>query len=113
MCLEPTAADLDALYRPSDEVIEGLHLYSHTQPQPHLPPPPHTHTHPYPRPHPHLFPRPLQIYTTINNGVYVAGFSTSQAAYDAAVTALHASLAQMDSRLEDTRFLMGDRWVGR
>jgi putative glutathione S-transferase len=45
--------------------------------------------------------------------VYVAGFSTSQAAYDAAVTALHASLAQMDSRLEDTRFLMGDRWVGR
>lgn len=58
-----------------------------------------------------LFFRPgsLQVYRAINNGVYRAGFSTSQAAYDAAVGEMHDLLAALDRQLGETRFLLGDK----
>lgn len=50
-----------------------------------------------------------RIYDSVNNGVYRAGFATSQAAYDEAVTALFDTLDWLESRLGTTRYLMGDR----
>jgi putative glutathione S-transferase len=50
-----------------------------------------------------------RIYDTLNNGVYKAGFATTQAAYDAAVGPLFDTLDWLDSRLAEHRFLMGDR----
>jgi glutathionyl-hydroquinone reductase len=50
-----------------------------------------------------------RIYDTVNNGVYKAGFATTQPAYDEAVTALFDSLDWLDARLGDHRYLMGDR----
>ena len=49
------------------------------------------------------------IYRTINNGVYRAGFATSQAAYDEAFDALFATLDALEARLKDRAFLLGDR----
>ena len=50
------------------------------------------------------------IYTDVNNGVYRAGFATSQEAYDAAHDALFARLDALQERLsDDRRYLMGDR----
>ncbi|MFA4927223.1 MAG: glutathione S-transferase family protein [Patulibacter sp.] len=49
------------------------------------------------------------IYPTINNGVYRAGFATSQEAYDEAVGELFASLDRLDERLATRRYLTGDR----
>lgn len=48
------------------------------------------------------------IYDNINNGVYKAGFATTQAAYDAAVTALFDALDTLEARLGDNRYLIGD-----
>ena len=50
-----------------------------------------------------------RIYDTVNNGVYKAGFATSQQAYDEAVTALFTSLDWLEERLSGRRYLMGDR----
>ena len=50
-----------------------------------------------------------RIYDTVNNGVYKAGFATTQAAYEEAVTALFASLDWLDDRLARQRYLTGDR----
>jgi len=50
-----------------------------------------------------------RIYDTLNNGVYKAGFATSQAAYDAAIGPLFATLDWLEARLSQTRYLMGDR----
>jgi putative glutathione S-transferase len=50
-----------------------------------------------------------RIYDTVNNGVYRAGFATSQAAYDAAVVPLFDSLDWLEDRLSRQRYLMGDR----
>ena len=50
-----------------------------------------------------------RIYDTINNGVYKAGFATTQAAYDAAITPLFDSLDWLEERLGEKRYLMGDR----
>jgi putative glutathione S-transferase len=50
-----------------------------------------------------------RIYETVNNGVYRAGFATTQAAYDAAVTALFETLDWLDERLSGQRYLMGVR----
>ncbi|WP_085307072.1 glutathione S-transferase family protein [Planktotalea arctica] len=50
-----------------------------------------------------------RIYDTINNGVYKAGFATTQAAYDAAITPLFYSLDWLEERLGEKRYLMGDR----
>jgi glutathionyl-hydroquinone reductase len=48
------------------------------------------------------------IYDTVNNGVYKAGFATSQKAYEAAVVPLFATLDMLEERLTKTRFLFGD-----
>ena len=50
-----------------------------------------------------------RIYDTVNNGVYKAGFATSQSAYDKAVGALFDSLDWLEGRLSRNRYLMGDR----
>ena len=47
------------------------------------------------------------IYETINNGVYRAGFATSQAAYERACRRLFASLDELEERLTSQRFLFG------
>jgi putative glutathione S-transferase len=49
-----------------------------------------------------------RIYATVNNGVYKAGFATTQAAYEEAVTPLFATLDWLEERLETRRFLTGD-----
>jgi len=50
-----------------------------------------------------------RIYDRLNNGVYKAGFATTQAAYDAAVGPLFDTLDWLETRLADQRYLMGDR----
>ncbi|NMH63671.1 glutathione S-transferase family protein [Shewanella salipaludis] len=47
------------------------------------------------------------IYPQINNGVYRAGFATSQAAYDDAFEALFAALEELELRLTHKRYLTG------
>lgn len=49
-----------------------------------------------------------RIYETVNNGVYRAGFASTQAAYDEAVGPLFATLDWLEARLERRRFLCGD-----
>jgi len=49
------------------------------------------------------------IYEPINNGVYRAGFATTQAAYDAAVTEVFTALAHWDAVLGDQPFVCGTR----
>lgn len=65
-----------------------------------------------------LYPRNLQqkidqtidaIYLPINAGVYRAGFATSQAAYEEAVTELFESLDQWETVLSLQRYLCGDQ----
>ena len=50
-----------------------------------------------------------RIYDSINNGVYRAGFATSQAAYDRAVGEVFDTLDWLEDRLSTRRYLMGDR----
>ena len=50
-----------------------------------------------------------RIYDTVNKGVYKAGFATSQAAYDRAVTPLFDSLDWIEGLLARTRYLTGQR----
>jgi glutathionyl-hydroquinone reductase len=50
-----------------------------------------------------------QVYTTVNNGVYRAGFATSQAAYEEAVLPLFATLDELEMLLDRRRFLCGAR----
>ncbi len=49
------------------------------------------------------------VYDTVNNGVYRAGFATTQAAYDEAVHALFQTLDMLEARLSSQRFLVGER----
>ena len=49
------------------------------------------------------------VYDNVNNGVYKAGFATSQKAYDAAVTDLFDALHELDQRLARQRYLVGNR----
>jgi glutathionyl-hydroquinone reductase len=49
-----------------------------------------------------------RIYDTLNNGVYKAGFATTQAAYEEAVLPLFETLDWLEQRLADRRFLFGD-----
>jgi putative glutathione S-transferase len=51
------------------------------------------------------------IYEYVNNGVYKAGFATSQHAYEKACRALFDALDQLESRLAAQRFLLGRRIV--
>lgn len=48
------------------------------------------------------------VYPRVNNGVYRAGFATSQAAYDEAVTALFEALEDLEQRLGRSRYLVGN-----
>lgn len=50
-----------------------------------------------------------RIYDTVNNGVYKAGFATTQAAYDKAVGPLFDSLDWIEGLLSENRYLTGDR----
>ena len=65
-----------------------------------------------------LFPPDLQskidetmdaIYQPINNGVYRAGFATSQLAYEEGVKDLFAALDRWEAVLSEQRYLCGDR----
>lgn len=49
------------------------------------------------------------IYHHVNNGVYKAGFATSQEAYRDAYRSLFATLDLLEERLSQQRFLCGDR----
>ena len=66
---------------------------------------------------PDLFPATLReeqnqlsavIYEEVNNGVYRAGFATSQRAYEAAVQRLFSRLDALDARLANRRYLLGN-----
>ena len=50
-----------------------------------------------------------RVYATVNNGVYRAGFATSQEAYAEAVTELFASLDWLEDLLGQRRYLAGGR----
>jgi len=63
------------------------------------------------------YPQPLRgdidainarIYDTLNNGVYKAGFATTQAAYEEAIGPLFATLDWLEQLLATSRFLLGD-----
>jgi putative glutathione S-transferase len=49
-----------------------------------------------------------RIYDTVNNGVYRAGFATTQEAYAEAIGPLFDTLNWLDDRLATRRFLTGD-----
>jgi putative glutathione S-transferase len=50
-----------------------------------------------------------RVYATVNNGVYKAGFATTQQAYEEAVKPLFDTLDWLDHRLASQRYLVGDR----
>jgi putative glutathione S-transferase len=67
-------------------------------------------------PQPDLYPRELRteidalneiIYQTLNDGVYQAGFATSQPVYEAAAYRVFATLDQLEERLATRRYLFG------
>jgi len=47
------------------------------------------------------------VYREVNNGVYRAGFATTQEAYEAAVGTLFARLDELEERLSARRYLVG------
>jgi putative glutathione S-transferase len=64
-----------------------------------------------------LYPEPLRLeidslnehmYPRLNNGVYRAGFATTQAAYEEAFADVFAMLDELEDRLDGRRFLVGD-----
>jgi putative glutathione S-transferase len=64
-----------------------------------------------------LYPAPLRgeidelnatIYDNVNNGVYRAGFASSQEAYEEAVLPLFDTLDELDERLATRRYLVGE-----
>ncbi|MFT7215259.1 MAG: putative glutathione S-transferase [Paraglaciecola sp.] len=48
------------------------------------------------------------VYHSINNGVYKAGFATTQHAYEDAVQILFQALDKIETRLSQQRYLVGD-----
>lgn len=65
-----------------------------------------------------FYPEPLQkqiddmndfVYHSINNGVYKAGFSTSQDVYHEEVQKLFSALDSLEKRLSSSRYLIGDQ----
>jgi putative glutathione S-transferase len=65
-----------------------------------------------------LYPEPLRdeidevnafVYPRINNGVYRCGFATTQTAYAEAFEELFAALDELDRRLGERRYLVGER----
>ena len=66
---------------------------------------------------PNLYPEPLRekidelnnvIFHDINNGVYKCGFALSQEIYEKAYDQLFARLDELEERLSNKRFLLGD-----
>jgi putative glutathione S-transferase len=64
-----------------------------------------------------LYPLPLraeidalnaEIYESVNDGVYRAGFATSQDAYETAARRLFAELDRLEARLAGRRYLFGE-----
>jgi putative glutathione S-transferase len=51
------------------------------------------------------------LYENVNDGVYRAGFATSQAAYERAVRRLFDALDRIEMRLADRRYLFGSQFV--
>jgi putative glutathione S-transferase len=51
------------------------------------------------------------IYEKVNNGVYRAGFATSQESYELACREVFDALDELDSRLSSRRYLFGNRIV--
>lgn len=49
------------------------------------------------------------IYDHVNNGVYKAGFATTQEAYEEAVVPLFETLDELERRLGEQRYLCGDQ----
>jgi putative glutathione S-transferase len=49
-----------------------------------------------------------RVYHSVNNGVYRAGFATTQAAYEEAFDELFTTLDWLDDRLATNRYLLGD-----
>jgi putative glutathione S-transferase len=49
-----------------------------------------------------------RIYSAINNGVYRAGFATTQQAYDEAVNTLFIALDELEQRLSEQRYLIAN-----
>jgi putative glutathione S-transferase len=47
------------------------------------------------------------VYANVNNGVYRAGFATTQAAYEEAARAVFAALDALEERLSRRRYLIG------
>lgn len=71
-------------------------------------------------PQPDYYPRELrtqidalneEIYRDLNDGVYQAGFATSQAAYEEAAYRVFAMLDRLEERLRTRRFLFGKQPV--
>lgn len=65
-----------------------------------------------------LYPKSLRVeidavntrmYDHFNNGVYRAGFATTQTAYSRAVTDVFASLDYIEQKLEGRKYLVGDQ----
>ena len=50
-----------------------------------------------------------RVYDAINNGVYKAGFATGQDVYEEEVTKLFEALDEIDQRLAQSRYLVGQR----
>ncbi len=50
-----------------------------------------------------------RLYARLNNGVYRAGFATTQVAYEEAFHEVFAMLEELEARLADRRYLLGER----
>lgn len=50
-----------------------------------------------------------RVYASVNNGVYRAGFATSQDAFEEAFDALFETLDDLEERLARQRYLLGER----
>lgn len=50
-----------------------------------------------------------RVYSDVNNGVYQAGFATTQQAYEEAIRALFTTLDWLNSHLATHRYLLGSR----
>lgn len=48
------------------------------------------------------------VYSAVNNGVYKAGFATTQEAYEEPVNELFDALDTLEARLAERRYLIGD-----
>jgi putative glutathione S-transferase len=65
-----------------------------------------------------FYPEPLReeidsindiVYHNVNNGVYRAGFATTQKAYETAYDQLFSSMDELEQRLSKQRYLVGDQ----